>query len=587
MKTIQIPENVKYLSEILSDFPANCIFDKGRIGAGATVLGITNEENYVIVVPFVSLIENKECQHPNQVIGVYSNTKDAAIKRYIKARREAGLYVKILVTYDSLPRVTSLLLAINEDLLDYSILIDEYHLLFTQYPFRKDAVKGVLTEYQKYKKFCFVTATILDTDFVLEELKNVEIVKAEWTNTKIVNVKSSKCSKDVIKSVAYLINQFLAGNIEGNAYIFVNSVQFIKDLVKICELSDENARAIWSKNNKTETGLSRGNVLDPAKKINLLTSTVFEGTDIYDEDGKIFIVSDKTKSHTLTDISTSFQQIAGRIRNSKYWDTVTHYYTTTRYDAILTYEDFKNFSNKTIEEANLLINEGNNLSDLARKKFSLDLETYVCKEEDTFLFDPNLVKLDLYNYRVTKCLYKLRVNINREYDKYNLTFEDITLNNKEIALINIDDLGDNFTESIETLQLIYKSDKEEDKECVRFLLNKYSWFADISKKLGLEDALKLAKECNCNITNIKRKALKYLDATQESKVRYMLRTYMDISTGVFISATRSKEILQEVYQELGVKKVAKGTEIKKFLTVQERNKRQKGELVKGFVVLAV
>ena len=141
MKTIQIPENVKYLSEILSDFPANCIFDKGRIGAGATVLGITNAENYVIVVPFVSLIENKERQHPNQVIGVYSNTKDAAIKKYIKARKEAGLPVKILVTYDSLPRVTSLLLAINEDLLDYSILIDEYHLLFTQYPFRKDAVK--------------------------------------------------------------------------------------------------------------------------------------------------------------------------------------------------------------------------------------------------------------------------------------------------------------------------------------------------------------------------------------------------------------------------------------------------------------
>lgn len=67
----------------------------------------------------------------------------------------------------------------------------------------------------------------------------------------------------------------------------------------------------------------------------------------------------------------------------------------------------------------------------------------------------------------------------------------------------------------------------------------------------------------------------------------MMRTYRDISTGVFISATRSKEILQEVYKELGVKKVAKGTEIKNFLTVQERNKRQKGELVKGFVVLAV
>jgi hypothetical protein len=587
MKTIQIPENTTYLSEVISDFPSNCIFDKGRIGAGCTTLAITNAENYVIVVPFVSLVENKERQHSSQVIGVYSNTKDAAIKRYIKSRKEAELPVKILVTSDSLPRVTALLLAISEDLLDYSILIDEYHLLFTQYPFRKDAVKGVLAEYTKYKKFCFVTATILQEEFILEELKDIEVVKAEWIGTKLVTVKSTKCTKDVIKSVAYLVNQFLAGNIDGNAYIFVNSVQFIKDLVKICDLSDDNARAIWSKNNKTETGLSRGNVLDPPKKINLLTSTVFEGTDIYDEEGRIYIVSDKTKSHTLTDISTSFQQIAGRIRNSKYWDTITHYYTTTRYDAILTYEDFKEFSDKTIEEAKQLINEGNNLSDLARKKFSLDLETYVCKEEDTFLFDPNLVKLDLYNYRVTKCLYKLRVNVNREYEKYHLDYEDVKLNNKEVALINIDDLGDNFTECIQTLKSIYQSDSKEDKECTRFLLNKYTWFSELAAKLGIREAIELAESSNFDITTIKRKALKHLDTTQESKVKNMLRTYSDISIGVFISSSRSKEILQEVYQELGVKSVAKGTDIKKFLTAKERNKRQKGELVKGFVVLAI
>lgn len=587
MKTIQIPEGTKYLSEVLSDFPTNCIFDKGATGTGGTFLAITNTENYVIVVPFVSLVENKERQHPNQVIGVYSNTKDTAIKRYIKARKEAGLAVKILVTFDSLPRVTNLLLAINEDLLDYSILVDEYHLLFTQYPFRKDAVRGVLAEYTKYKKFCFVTATLLDTDFVLDELKNVEIVKTEWVNTKIVNVKSSKCSKDVIKSVAYLVNQFLAGDIEGNAYIFVNSVQFIKDLVKICGLNDENARAIWSRNNKTETGLSRGNVLDYPKKINLLTSTVFEGTDIYDEDGRIYIVSDKTKSHTLTDISTSFQQIAGRIRNSKYWNTITHYYTTTRYDAILTYEDFKAFSDQTIEEAKLLINEGNNLSDLARKKFSLDLETYVCKEDDTFLFDPNLVKLDLYNYRVTKELYKLRVNINREYEKYNLNYEDVELDNKEIALINIDDLGDNFKECIETLKTIYHSDRLEDKESVRFLLNKYPWFSDLTKKLGMEATVKLAEDNNFDITNIKRKALQYIDSTVEVKIRKLLSTYPDVTTGVFLASNRAKEILKDIYTQLGIKKVSKGSDIENYIKVEPKVVYQNKKTLRGYVIYSV
>lgn len=93
--------------------------------------------------------------------------------------------------------------------------------------------------------------------------------------------------------------------------------------METCNLNDTNARAIWSNNNKLQTGLERGKTLDEPKKINLLTLTVFEGADFYDEDGKIFIVSDGTKTHTIVDISTSFQQIAGRIRTSKYSNYIT------------------------------------------------------------------------------------------------------------------------------------------------------------------------------------------------------------------------------------------------------------------------
>ncbi len=56
----------------------------------------------------------------------------------------------------------------------------------------------------------------------------------------------------------------------------------------------------------------------PVKKINFYTATAFEGCDIYDENGRTYVVSDKYKSHTLVDISTLFIQIAGRIRNSRY-----------------------------------------------------------------------------------------------------------------------------------------------------------------------------------------------------------------------------------------------------------------------------
>ncbi|KAA6304120.1 hypothetical protein EZS27_044235, partial [termite gut metagenome] len=56
-------------------------------------------------------------------------------------------------------------------------------------------------------------------------------------------------------------------------------------------------------------------------KVNFYTSTSFEGCDIYDENGKVYIISDRKKSHTLLDISTLIIPICGRIRDSKYFTT--------------------------------------------------------------------------------------------------------------------------------------------------------------------------------------------------------------------------------------------------------------------------
>ena len=58
MKTLKIPKNIKYLSEILNDLPYNVIFDKGLVGCGGTTIAIKNNEPYIMSVPYLSLIEN-------------------------------------------------------------------------------------------------------------------------------------------------------------------------------------------------------------------------------------------------------------------------------------------------------------------------------------------------------------------------------------------------------------------------------------------------------------------------------------------------------------------------------------------------
>ena len=48
-----------------------------------------------------------------------------------------------------------------------------------------------------------------------------------------------------------VINDFLEGKVFGNAHFFVNSVEFIATMIKNCNLTNENTRIIFSKNNES------------------------------------------------------------------------------------------------------------------------------------------------------------------------------------------------------------------------------------------------------------------------------------------------------------------------------------------------
>lgn len=575
MTTIQISKGTKYLSDVLQELPINCIFDKGRVGAGGTHIALTSASNYIICVPFVSLIQNKIAQvdkYPN-VLGVYGGISAAEIKDYLATTGTK----KIMVTYDSLPRLMTYI-----DPKEYSLLVDEYHLLFTQYSFRRDAAISVLDNYTKFNTYCFMTATVLEDEFILKELKEVDKVIAEWEETKEVTIKSRYCEKSVLKTTVSMINDFLTGKVEGNAYIFVNSVEFIKKVVAICNLDDSNARAIWSANNKTETGLTRGLTTDEPKKINLLTSTVFEGADLYDKDGKIFIISDSSKAHTLVDISTSFQQIAGRIRNTKYWNVIHHFYTNTRYNIDVTYDEYKQVTEKGIKQAKENIAEYNHLSESARTGIITACETYVVKVDNIFTFDENLVRIDLYNFKITKNLYKLRVNLNSAYTKNGYVVEHFISNADNDTSILDNGTKVTFEEMIIQLKELYSDGCEQiDDDFIKDAFIKYPFLKEAINKLGFEGI----EAENYIITNIKRKMINIACIQENSKVVRYLKLNPNVCTGTFISAAIAKKVMSDIYDALDIKKTAKGSDLGTYYEIKESCKRINGNLVKGYTII--
>ena len=275
------------------------------------------------------------------------------------AENKAGVK-KIICTYDSLPKV------IDAVGYDYNLLVDELHLLFTQYAFRDRAVKGVLDNFRKFKSWSFLTATPIERDLMLEELKDIPTYKIDWDDKTEIEVKAVKC-KQVKATLKKVIEGFLKGEIFGNAHIFVNSVDFIAKMIKYCGLIEDNTRIIFSKNNPNYknicSGIRNSDTTDEVKKINFYTSTCFEGCDLFDRDGKIYIVSDSSAPHTLADISTSIRQIAGRIRDTQYHN-ITHIYTSTRYNENLTYDEYKQVVLEEEAKAKRWIDKINSDSDL-------------------------------------------------------------------------------------------------------------------------------------------------------------------------------------------------------------------------------
>lgn len=586
MKTISINKEKNYLSDELNKLPSNCIFDKGKVGCGGTTIAIESNIPYVICVPFNALTENKVSQYPNEryqgkVLGVDGKTTKKEVLDYLSMVE----IPKIMVTYDSLGKLTSW---INPK--DFNILIDEMHILFTQYSFRFEAAKTVLSNYKLYNEFCFMTATVLEPEFLLDELTELPIVTAEWENVREVNVVSVKCKNSVSATTAQLIKEFLEGSKTGNAYFFCNSVDFIKEMVSVCELTNENTIAIWSKNNKTEVGLDRSTTVNcntNPRKINFITSTAFEGSDIYDEEGRIFIISDNRKPHTLTDISTSFQQIAGRIRNTKYWADIYHLYTNTRYDIEVTYDEFREKTSNTIVEAKDFVSKLNShFTATQRAALNIGNETYINKRGEEFIFDANLVKVDLYNFKVTKCLYRLRVNIQDEYRKFGYNVTGYTHDALDVTRMDLID-NQSFKEVCDDLESELLDIEKDGFFTFRSTLLmapaliRYPFIKEAIDKLGWEGI----RDCGYVITNIKFKLDSISNSGNENKIVRMLKTKVELTNGTFVPSKKLKETFQSIYNELGISKTAKGSDIDNYFEAQATTKTINKKSVKGYIVI--
>lgn len=577
-----ISKQYNYLGEVPefkeNGLPAGYLIDKGKVGCGGTSLALEDNRDTIVCVPFVSLIKNKMHKYNTdeevKVLGVYEGITEDDIQNYLDNTSSAK---KIMCTYDSLPKVASV------TGYDYFLLVDELHLLFIQYVFRYKAVRGVLNLFNKFREWSFLTATPIEQDLMLEELKDIPTYKIDWENKKEVTVRTIKCGQ-VLSSMRNIINDFIAGKIFGNCHIFINSVDSIAALIKACNLTNENTRIIFSKNNSKYQhscqGVTNGETTDPVKKINLYTSTCFEGCDLFDEEGKIYIISDGAKSQTLHDISTQIRQIAGRIRNTKYSE-ITHLYKSTRYNEDLTYEQYKSAVLEEEKKAKSYVAKVNSDSELIEGTEE-STYAYVVKEEDgTLSFDPNRMKLDIYNYKCLHHIYSLNVNMNEEYIKAGMIAINSTDKTSDKLLKN-ENTRTTFKDAVieydQLMSNIFYLNKEER---LKLLRAKYPFIDEAYKVIGMEQLA----EMKYHTSNIKRVLISRSDKLDnKGKVAKMLKTVDGFREGAFVTGKAIKELLGNIYESLGIGGKPSIDDFREFAVIEQKQKKIDGKNVRGYII---
>lgn len=582
----------KHLSKLIEDLPINCFFNKVLCGAGGTHLSLSNKNPYIILVPTTELIlSKKENTYPTEVMYVYGDVKIEEIIKYIDSNGN-----KIMSTYHSLHKVIKAFEASLKSTKDFQLLVDEAHMLTEgdDKDFMHNEINYILQSYSMFKSYCFMTATPFPRECFPDQIKDINYITAYW-NPNVITVTKINAQHIPNKFIDYVTKialDHLSGAKVGNAYFFYNSVEAITQVcyrllkAKLCTEEDIRIIAADRNNNYIHKYVSKDlhiqSVVSEKKKLNFLTSKAFEGCDLYDEDGVVYICADARKRHSRLEIHTKLPQIVNRIRDSKYNNQVNLLYTKSFISTNISKEEFINETNEAICKAEYQASQIRAMDDITKELLNTDmLETseYFTKDlEGNYIVNRNAGKRAIALWEAANQTYSI-FKSEKEIDKVEVRSPLIELmfnggNTTEFKLpsgvekIKLGGKAANF----KSMALDYiKAISNKDSEQIDFIENYDEIFklAHLAFKSNLESNLKaisfqrskiesrINTQIKCNSENIKLalfETFKAKDIVTKSKIR---------------------EIIDSLYTQEGIDKKARATDIKDYFVVVETTDKNK------------
>ena len=567
-----------YYSDVYSEIPLG-IVNKRLCGCGLTSYALENTDKVVLVVPNISMIENKVAQYPNErrtetIFGLYGDVSLTDLVDYL----ENTTTPKIMVTFDSFWK---LLPYINKS---YHIVVDEFQDLLDAYGYRSLAINNLLSHIFHFPKLSFISATPIKKEYLPKALENLPYVELEWENTVPVTVVPT-CTKKPLSAILNIITKYKLGLVEVKghkseaAYFYINSVTLIAQIVKKANLLPSEVRIVCAKTPENKKKLGKfykiESSLDEEKMFNFFTSTCFKGSDIYSDSGISYIISNNTNINTLLTIDTDIYQIAGRIRNITNPFKGLIYHIFNENPLKMTDEDFTEFVDKKINITTDLIKTSKRLEGEGTEKESLLLGlskidrsfSYIYISGSSLEFDDILLSQEK---RVYECIIKPYqsglhvINTYKEDEKYSIECDQSMFEKSGVFLIS--------TNFIDVCRLLHQGKGN--------LIEARKQFPLLDKAypiLGMKGLYKLGFN-TFKINN----ALAAFDNSEliETEIR---RTFTE---GFYVPGD-VKVTLQSIYNNLGVIKKAKAKDIELIFNTKMSSKKINNKVVKGYFIREV
>lgn len=597
--TIFAGHSKEKLSNLIKDFPDNCYVNKQITGCGGTTLVLRNAVNYVVLVPYINLLKSKVADNQDIVdlIGVYGETDSEEITAYLESGAEPK---KIVCTYDSLPK---LLRTKGFNPKAFKLLVDEAHTLVNLGSFKAATCEFVLQNYTKFASYVFLTATPTKREYFPEALINVPLCTIQWDDVRNVkfNLQNIEQGIGLNNALFGLCYDYLMGKIEGNAHIFYNSVSEIASVLnKLKEVVDKETgknlfdpndiRVVCSKsgtNQKTFNSrlgtkwASIADITDPVRKINLYTSTAFEGADVLDEEGQTYIIINGVRDATKVDFHVLVPQIVGRIRNTKYNEHINLLVANLPEAASCTKDEWMSTVTKRIQNSRDVLHDirESKMSEASKAQLikAAEEDKYTFKNEQGELYVSDVaLKAELQAYEALEATYVVRVVEGAEIsdEGYSASFRSLlTDESKHVPFAHKPKGISKFLTGhsqcfYETMKEYCEARDEQNEKLYKLVDAKDDYFKTAYDTLKHETIRKLEYRKPA----IER-AMKIHDTKNENATE--IPTLLNLKKDQVYLRSDIKAKIQDIYDKLAIPDKAKATDITKWYEVKDTRQNSK------------